>query len=159
MTNNISIQLHDPRWKKALRPYCKTVRTAVEAALKGAGFRIRDSGFGEERITVVLANNSFIRELNKQYRGKDTATNVLSFPESRIPNPESYIGDIILAFETIEREAKEQGKSFKHHAIHLLVHGTLHLLGHDHEDDKDAARMEKLEIKILEKLGITNPYL
>jgi len=158
-TLNISTQIHSLRWKTILRPYCKTVRETCEAALLGAGFGIRDSGFREERMTVVLADDAFIRKLNRDFRGKDKATNVLSFPESRIPNPESYLGDLVLAHETIEREAHEQGKKVRDHVKHLLVHGTLHLLGHDHEEDKEAAQMEALEVKILKKLGVGNPYL
>ena len=105
-------------------------------------------------MTVVLANDAFIRELNKTYRGKNKPTNILSFEGEG-----EHLGDLILAFETIEREAKEQNKSFKDHVRHLLVHGTLHLLRHDHERAKDAERMEALEIKILESLGVANPYL
>ena len=159
MPHPITIHIHTPRWKSRLRPYGRSVRSACAAALRKQGFGIRDSGFGEEKITVVLADDAFIRTLNRDYRGKDKPTNVLSFPESRIPNPESYLGDLVLALETIEREAKEQGKTFRDHTAHLLVHGTLHLLGHDHENDKDAAVMERLEIKILKTLGIGNPYL
>jgi probable rRNA maturation factor len=159
VTPDISIQILDLRWKSRLRPYAKTVREAVSAA-----FRIQDSGFkGKCELTVVLANDEFVRELNKTYRGKDKATNILSFPssspESRILNPESYLGDIILAYNTIASEAREQGKSFRDHTVHLLVHGVLHLLGHDHENDKEAEIMEAMEIKILKKLGIRNPYL
>jgi len=105
-------------------------------------------------MAVVLADDAFIRELNRDYRGQDKPTNVLSFP-----GEDAYLGDLILAYETVEREAREQGKSAKHHAIHLLVHGTLHLLGYDHMVAKDAARMEALEIKILKKQEIDNPYL
>ena len=116
-------------------------------------------------MTVVLADDAFIHELNKTYRGKDKATNVLSFPNpdfssvTRHPSPVTHLGDLVLALETVEREAAEQGKKAKDHAVHLLVHGTLHLLGYDHEQDKEAARMERLEIKILKGLGVGNPYL
>jgi probable rRNA maturation factor len=79
---------------------------------------------------------------------------VLSFP-----NDEEPLGDVILAFETIAGEAEEQGKSFKHHAAHLIIHGVLHLMGYDHEHDKDAVKMEKKEAKILKTLGVANPYL
>jgi probable rRNA maturation factor len=92
--------------------------------------------------------------LNKSYRGKDKATNVLSFI-----NDDEPLGDIILAYETIEREAIEQEKSFRDHTIHLIIHGILHLMGHDHEVPEEAAKMEAKEIKILKKLGIENPYL
>ncbi len=143
--SNIHVQLHAAPWKSSLRPYCKTVRAAVSAAL----------GKHTAELTIVLTDDALIRELNKTYRGKNKPTNVLSFPSGE----KQYLGDIILAFETIKREAAEQGKSFEHHAMHMLVHGTLHLLGYDHENESDAETMERLEIKILKKLGITNPYL
>lgn len=137
-----TIHLQDPRWKKALYPYCKTVEAIVGVV----------GGKGE--LSIVLANDEFIHALNKQYRSKDKPTNVLSFP-----NDEESLGDVILAFETIMREAEEQGKSFKHHAAHLIVHGILHLMGHDHENTEDAEKMEAKEVKILKKLGVSNPYL
>ena len=108
----------------------------------------------EGEISIVLADNNFIQNLNHVYRGKDKPTNVLSFPQDE----PGLLGDVILAYETIEKEANEQEKSFEDHLTHLIVHGTLHLLGHDHEDDKEAKEMEALEIEILEKLGIKNPY-
>lgn len=144
----ITIQLYDSRWKALLKPYAKTVRLACAAALPGGD------------ITVVLADDAFVQKLNRDFRGKDEPTNVLSFPESSIPNPQSrYLGDVILARQTVEREAKAQGKTARAHAVHLLVHGTLHLLGHDHKRDREAEKMEALEVKILKKLGISNPYL
>ncbi|MDE3017115.1 MAG: rRNA maturation RNase YbeY [Pseudomonadota bacterium] len=148
MTPDIAVQLKSPRWKALLKPCCKTVRAAVGAALREAsGDRCRVS-----EMTVVLAGDDFIRDLNRTYRGKNKPTNVLAFPHETG-------GDIILALETISREAKEQGKSCKDHAAHLMVHGTLHLLGYDHKRKKDAGRMEALEAKILRKLGVENPYL
>ena len=146
--SKIAIQILDPRWKTLLKPYGKTVRDACGAALQKMS-----------EMTVVLADDAFIRELNKTYRGKDKPTNVLAFPEGGSPQAGAYLGDLILALETVEREAKEQGKSFKEHTTHLLVHGTLHLLGYDHEGEKDAAHMEALEVKILKKLNVGNPYL
>lgn len=145
MPLDLSIQVHTPEWKTRLRPHVKNVREACEAALASKK---------KYELTVVLADDAFIRELNKTYRGKNKATNVLSFA-----GEENHLGDIILAYETIAREANEQGKSFKHHAMHLIVHGVLHLQGYDHERNKDAEAMERKEIKILKKLGISNPYL
>lgn len=116
-------------------------------------------------ISVVLSNDSFVRALNRQYRGKDKATNVLSFQQTDIgdlPPPGAGplpLGDIILAYETIANEAKEQGKSFKAHCVHLVVHGTLHIFGYDHETEDDAEIMETLEINILKRMGIKNPYV
>lgn len=166
MELDVTLQLHTPAWKSKLRPYCKTVRHACHEALLGTRLAKLDGCFS---MAVVLADDAFIRNLNHTYRSKDKPTNVLSFPAeeelerlaaSRIKRDgQCELGDIIMAFETVEREAKEQGKRFADHATHLLVHGTLHLLGYDHEDDKQAAAMERREIKILKNLGVENPYL
>lgn len=140
---SVTVQLRDAGWKALLKPYCKTVREACEAALARSG-----------EITIVLADDTFIRELNRDFRGKDAPTNVLSFPGEG-----NHLGDIVLARQTVEREATAQKKSVRAHATHLLVHGALHLLGHDHIDDREAEKMEAREVKILKKLGISNPYL
>lgn len=146
---DVEIQVKDPRWKTRLRPCAQTVREACNATL-GLLSRSR----GELEIGIILADDPFIRELNHTYRGKDKPTNVLSFEGEG-----AYLGDIVLAFETVAREAQEQGKTFRDHATHLIVHGTLHLLGHDHMRRKEAEDMEAKEIKILKKLGVANPYL
>ena len=118
-------------------------------------------------VSVLLTNNSEIQTLNKQYRGKDKPTNVLSFPNlnhtevRQLPTNSPYaimLGDIALAFETILAEAKEENKAFLHHFYHLVVHGMLHLLGYDHEEDAEAERMQTKEIEILKTLNITDPY-
>ena len=141
----IAVQLHTQEWKAKLRPYCKTVREACWAALEPSGCHLE--------LTVVLADDAMVKELNRDFRGKNKPTNVLSFPG------DGHLGDIVLAFETVAREAEEQGKSIRAHTQHLLVHGVLHLLGYDHMKDDEAEHMEKKEIKILKKLGVTNPYL
>jgi probable rRNA maturation factor len=105
-------------------------------------------------ISVVLTDDAHIQVLNRDYRGKNKATNVLSFPQD---DPQ-MLGDIIIAYETIIREAKEQNKIFEHHLMHMLVHGCLHLLGYDHETDSEAEEMEALEIEILSGLSVKNPY-
>ena len=107
----------------------------------------------QAEASVVLSDDSFIQTLNSYYRKKDSPTNVLSFPQE-LP----LLGDIVLAHETIAREADEQGKSFEEHLTHLSIHGTLHLLGYDHIDDDDAQEMEALEVEILESLNVKNPY-
>lgn len=106
------------------------------------------------QIALVLADDAAIQSLNHDFRGKNKPTNVLSFP-SDAPDE---LGDVILAYETIAKEAQEQEKPLKHHITHLIVHGTLHLLGFDHENDQEARVMELLEIQILSKLAIENPY-
>lgn len=115
-------------------------------------------------VSVVLTDDADQRALNKAYRGKDASTNVLSFPawDSAAPPapagvPET-LGDIVIAYETVDQERSTQGLSWHDHFSHLLVHGMLHLCGYDHENTEDAEKMEHLEITILGKLGVNNPY-
>lgn len=107
-------------------------------------------------VSLLLADDATIARLNKQFRGKDGPTNVLSFPAPQV-SP-GFLGDIALAGETIVEEAQFQGKRFENHAAHLVVHGFLHLLGYDHEKDEDAVRMEARERAILASIGIEDPY-
>ena len=121
-----------------------------------------------EAAVVAFGDDAAVRVLNARYRGKDAPTNVLSFPaagpviEPDIgPDAEGEtrsLGDIVLARETVMREAGEQAVDFSHHVTHLIVHGVLHLLGYDHGVDAEAEEMEALEIEILSELGIDNPY-
>ncbi|MGE0754778.1 MAG: rRNA maturation RNase YbeY [Alphaproteobacteria bacterium] len=144
---DITVDVRDDRWKKAVRTYRITIERSCQAAYKSQGKR-------KQELAVVLADDAFIKELNHTYRGKNKPTNVLSFH-----GEQGSLGDIILAFETITQEADAQGKSLRHHMMHLLVHGVLHLMGYDHEEETQARKMEHIEIKILEKLGVSNPYL
>ena len=107
-------------------------------------------------ITLLLTDDASVRELNAQFRGKDAATNVLSFPAP--PNPEDHLGDVALAYGVCAREAAEQGKPLAHHLQHLTVHGVLHLLGYDHIGDDEAEAMEGLERTVLAGLGVPDPY-
>jgi len=114
---------------------------------------------GVAEVSVVLTDDSEQRELNRQWRGIDKSTNVLSFPQLEPFAPvEGLVGDIILARETLEREAGEMGIGFNDHFTHLVVHGFLHLLGYDHIEDDEAEEMEGLETEILATLGIADPY-
>ncbi len=122
-------------------------------------------GGRDVEFSVVLTDDETIRALNRDYRGKDKPTNVLSFAAldadeifQLAPGQPWPTGDIVLAFETIEKEVLDTDKSFRDHYVHLLIHGTLHLLGYDHEEDNQAEIMENLEIRILRKYGIENPY-
>lgn len=125
------------------------IRTAALAALA----EVDSPTLGE--LSVVLSDDMQVRHLNRDYRGQDKSTNVLSFP---MPDGLGLMGDVVLARETIAQEAKSQGKSFEHHFIHLLIHGILHLQGFDHQTGHEAADMEAREIRALTCLSIDNPY-
>ena len=110
---------------------------------------------------VLLADNLTVRDLNARFRGKDAATNVLAFPApAGVAGPAGagHAGDVVVAFETCAAEAAEQGKSLADHLRHLVVHGLLHLAGHDHEDEIEAQAMEAMERTLLARLGVADPY-
>ena len=107
-------------------------------------------------VSLVFTDDAAMRELNRKWRGKDSPTNVLSFPQPRMPH--APIGDIVLGFETVKREAGLAGKPLEAHISHLVVHGFLHLLGYDHEIPEDAEHMERLEREGLSMIGIADPY-
>ena len=109
-------------------------------------------------LAIVLTDDSAMRALNRIWRGVDKATNVLSFPTKRAGEGPPLLGDIVLAYDTIAREASHQRKPFAHHVAHLAVHGFLHLLGYDHEQHADAEAMEQAERDILRRLAIPDPY-
>lgn len=151
MSVTVEIAVESPRWE--MLPAAEdVVRGAIEATLA-------DCGEANTEVSVALADDAQIRELNRRWRGKDSATNVLSFPApGQQPDGARFLGDIILAFETVEREAAEEAKPLAHHVAHLAVHGTLHLLGYDHENDSDGEAMERRERDILARIGIPDPY-
>lgn len=109
-------------------------------------------------VSVALADDAEMRRLNCTWRGKDAPTNVLSFPDGAELGGRRHLGDVVLALETVRREAAEQGVAVADHVCHLVVHGVLHLLGHDHGNDQEAEKMEQLEAEILATLGVANPY-
>jgi probable rRNA maturation factor len=123
-----------------------------------------DADVADAELAVMLTDDSGIRTLNSNWRGIDKPTNVLSFPALQPQAPQRpgdaprMLGDIAIAYETMRREADEEGKPFDHHLSHLAVHGFLHLIGYDHENDVDADAMEHLETEILAQLGIPDPY-
>ncbi|SFV37836.1 probable rRNA maturation factor [Devosia crocina] len=128
---------------------------AVLAALAGAKPKVT----GAAEVSILLTDDAEQRELNSQWRGKDSSTNVLSFPQIEPFEPViGLLGDITLARETLEREAAELDKSLQDHFTHLVVHGFLHILGYDHLDEDEALEMERLETHILAGLGIADPY-
>lgn len=114
----------------------------------------------EAELTIRIVDEEESRILNRDYRGKDKPTNVLSFPFEAPPGLDAWplLGDLVICAPVVAREAAEQGKALAAHYAHLTVHGTLHLLGWDHEDDKEAEAMEQLEREILASLGLPDPY-
>jgi probable rRNA maturation factor len=145
-----------PAWRRALPRAPAICRAAAIAALaRGAG---RLAG---AEVAIVLADDALVAQLNRTYRGIAKPTNVLSFATGeplRRAAPLRLLGDVVLAYGTIAREAREQRKTLADHVAHLVVHGVLHLLGFDHERDREARRMEALEVAALASLGIADPY-
>jgi probable rRNA maturation factor len=135
----------------------------IQRAIAAAAETV-EADVGEAELAVMLTDDSGIRTLNGNWRGIDKATNVLSFPALQPPgarkpdDPPRMLGDIVIAYETMRREADDEQKPFDHHLSHLAVHGFLHLIGYDHENDDDATAMEALEQEILAQLGIPDPY-
>jgi probable rRNA maturation factor len=136
-------------------PHVAALSSLVERATLAAVERADGPVSGH--VSVALSSDAVVSELNGRFRGKPKPTNVLSFPTGP-GSPAGQIGDIILGLETVKREATEQYIAFEDHVQHLVVHGVLHLLGYDHETTADAERMEAIEIEVLFKLGIANPY-
>jgi probable rRNA maturation factor len=138
--------IEDKKWN-AKRGLGARLKRAATLALKRGGD-------AKVTLTILLSNDEKLRDLNVTFRGKDKATNVLSFPARQ----DDYLGDVAVAYGVTSAEARAQKKSFADHATHLVVHGVLHLLGYDHEDAHAAKIMEPLETKILGELGIADPY-
>ena len=157
--SGITLLVEDPKWRTH-RGLTARLTSAAEAARKAARLK---GGF-----TILLADDRKLRTLNHDFRGKDKPTNVLSFPGDSLNGRTAgrfasaaapgYAGDIALAYGVTKKEAKAAGKTVADHAIHLVVHGVLHLAGHDHERPIEARAMEGLEVKILGRLGIADPY-
>lgn len=151
---HVELSADSPLWDRFAE-----AEAVVRKALEAAAEHEQPLPEGAE-VSVLLTDDARIREMNRIWRNQDKPTNVLSFPAAaidglgRVP----MLGDIAIAFETVEREAEEEGKPFAHHLSHLAVHGFLHLFGHDHLDDEQGDRMEALERSILETLSIPDPY-
>jgi len=140
-------------WRRAFPRPLTRLRDAARTAAALA------PGDGGDELCLLLVDDARQRALNREWRRRDAATNVLSFPDgTALPGGGRLLGDVVLALETCRREAAEQGKSLADHAGHLVVHGVLHLLGHDHESEAEAAAMEALEVRLLAGLGIADPY-
>jgi len=149
----ISIRIQSPLWE-AEPAAEQTVRDAIAAA--AATLSTADN-----EVSILLTDDKAIRLLNREWRGIDQPTNVLSFPAAatkasvRMP----MFGDIVIAYETLKRECDDEGRNFLHHLAHLTVHGFLHLIGYDHQIDTQAEEMEELESKIMRRLQMPDPYL
>lgn len=155
----ILLDIEDERWQQAL----PDVEMFTHRVLQhGVSHGLLDPFTAKMfEVSILLTNDAAMQVMNRDYRGKDKPTNVLSFPgfDSIEQDVETLmLGDIAFGIETLRREAEEQGKSLKDHYAHLLLHGFLHLIGFDHEDEEDAEAMEALEISLLQQFGISNPY-
>jgi probable rRNA maturation factor len=160
MSASIIISVAEGRWQNALPELDALTRAAIGKTLECAAPALPDKKI---EVGVTFTNDNAMRALNSKWRGKDKPTNVLSFPAANADGLPAdaplLLGDILLGFETVLQEAGAAEKSLNDHALHLLIHGTLHLLGHDHEAETDAKAMESLEIKILSGFNVPNPYI
>lgn len=157
---DIDIAVNCSLWTDALPDAVALAQTAADAAWRAG--RAAATAQATE-VSIVLADDAFVQNLNRDYRGRDAPTNVLSFPasaEGEVPPPDMVVllGDIVVAYQTTAAEADLEGKSLSDHLCHLVVHGMLHLLGFDHQTAADADVMEALEIDVLGGLHIGNPY-
>lgn len=152
----VAIACEATGWRRAFpRPFSFLREVACQAVI-GSG---RASPTGVDEVSLLLTDDAHQRDLNSQWRGIDSPTNVLSFPDgSPLPDGGRLLGDVVLALDTCRREAREQGKSLADHTAHMVVHGVLHLLGFDHEEAEEAAVMESLEVRLLAAMGIADPY-
>jgi len=153
---DVVICVGEPGWRDSgVTP--ARVRAAARLALARGLEHGGNTGQEGRTLTVLLSGDERLRELNRRFRGRDRATNVLSFPASE--NGSGYLGDVALALGVAAREARTTGKRLVDHAAHLTVHGVLHLLGYDHQRPGETRTMERLEIAILHELGVANPYM
>ncbi|HMK69432.1 MAG TPA: rRNA maturation RNase YbeY [Xanthobacteraceae bacterium] len=147
----IDVIVESDRWQES-----DDVRSLVRRAAREAAAALSTPA---AELAIVLSDDSAIRVLNRVWRGVDRATNVLSFPTKRAADSApALLGDVVLAYETIAREARAERKPFADHVAHLAVHGFLHLLGYDHQRSGDAAAMERVERDVLRRLAIPDPY-
>jgi probable rRNA maturation factor len=144
----IEVEIEDPAWSAALPDAEALVVAAGQAALQAAG--------EEGEVAVLLTGDEALAELNARFRDKAGPTNVLSFPAPASARP--HLGDVALAHGVCAREGREQGKPLKHHLMHLVAHGVLHLVGYDHQTESEAKDMEALERRVLAGLGAPDPY-
>ena len=160
----VAVTVLDPDWPRTVPAVEDLVRRAAAAAMAVSGAAARALAPRDAEISLVLADDATLRRYNRDYRGIDKPTNVLAFAAvdaSTAPGgPEGplLLGDVLLARETLAREAGEQGKRPADHLCHLVVHGVLHLLGQDHQSEGETQIMERLEVAALGRLGVADPY-
>jgi probable rRNA maturation factor len=159
----IDLAVLSPVWDRVVRDAAEVISTAARRALTSGLAEGGSVPQGRLELCIVLADDAEQRRLNRDWRGIDRSTNVLSFaswdPAIELPaDAPLLLGDVILAYETVAREAEEQGKAIIDHLCHLIIHGVLHLLGYDHATEREAVTMEKLETSILASLGMADPY-
>jgi probable rRNA maturation factor len=153
MSVDIDIIVSAPAWE-GFEGLEALARDSVAASLAESGAKLADSC----EICVTFCDDEEIRALNAQWRDKDKATNVLSFPTPGPLPARPLLGDIVIAYETVSKEALEQAKTLREHTAHMVIHGFLHLIGYDHETAADAEIMEGLEKRIASRLGLPDPY-
>lgn len=172
----IAVSLQDAAWTDHLEDLESLAERSIGTALRYLQSRDRVEPMqGVVEVSLLFADDAAVAEMNRTYRGRSGATNVLSFPNMDAPDPQPseplagplshtdagpprLLGDIVLARQTVLREAAEQEKPLRDHTLHLLIHGLLHLLGYDHEDEAEAEEMEALEVAVLADLGVSDPY-
>lgn len=146
--NTLLIRVQDKRWRQSLPHLRSVARKAVSSVLD----------LKNTEVSILLADDDFVRILNKEHRGIDKPTNVLSFPMPDMGLPVWQAGDMVLSYDTLIREAAEQNKSLEAHFSHLLIHSALHLCGYDHISDEEAEEMEQIETEKMKGLGFKDPY-
>lgn len=144
---SITLLIRDAHWRKVRGLGTRLKRAVLEACIQGGAPR-------DAELTILLTTNRHVQALNRNFRGKDAPTNVLSFPARN----SLYLGDVAIAYGVAAREARADGKALADHAVHLAVHGVLHLLGFDHVTERQARVMEPMETRILGRLAIADPY-
>lgn len=168
MQARIDIDHDDDQWLKILPNHKPFISQTIAVCLKKFARHKLFQNKKTIEVSVLLSHDDYMQKINEQYRDQDKPTNVLSFAtandyenpliQDHENDPELMLGDLVFARETIEREAKEQNKPLEHHMRHLIIHGTLHLLGFDHIEDNEAERMEAIETDLLAFFKVPNPY-
>ncbi|MBK67200.1 MAG: rRNA maturation RNase YbeY [Rickettsiales bacterium] len=168
MQARIDIDHDDEAWKQLLPDHKNFISQTIALCIKKFAKHPLFNNKKIVEVSVLLSHDEYMAQINEQYREQDKPTNVLSFAtahdykspllDAHQTDPELMLGDLVFAHETIQREAAEQSKSFADHMRHLIIHGTLHLLGFDHMEDDEAERMEAFEIELLKIFNVANPY-